>query len=76
MMTRKTFEQRAIRAEERRLHLPAGWWGTYCDNYGPHGERVLLTGHHRWSVTLNRKRIGVYENREAALRKARRLVPR
>ena len=39
-MTREKFIDSAVREAERKLGVPAGWWGTYRDVRGPGGRRV------------------------------------
>jgi hypothetical protein len=30
-MTRRQFEAKAVKTEQRRLGIPAGWWGRWTD---------------------------------------------
>lgn len=72
-MTRAEFLERAARAEEQRLRIPAGWWGTYQDVRGPNGERVLFSGG-AWSVSRGGARVSRHDSRQSAINKARRLT--
>lgn len=71
-MTRAQFEDRAIREEEKRLGIPAGWWGTYRKISGPRGEEVNFTGR-CWAVRLDHRLISRHDSRAFAIRKAQRL---
>ena len=70
-MTRKEWEARTLRAGEKALRLPAGWWGTYAEVRSPRGVRVKFSGR-CWTV---RDRKGVivskHDSRDSAIKKAR-----
>lgn len=75
-MTRKQFLEKAARAEERRLKIPAGWWGGYTDIRGPNGERVRFSAHGRyWLITFNGGQVSRHDSRAFAISKARKLAP-
>ena len=71
-MTRAEFVRRATRAEEKRLEIPAGWWGTWRDVEGPRGVRVRFTGS-RWVVRRHGSVISRHDVRAGAIKKARSL---
>ena len=74
-MTRKKFIDSAVREAERKLGVPAGWWGTYRDVRGPGGRRVYFgsaNGCRGWIVSINGKPITAHDSRSGAIAKARR----
>lgn len=72
-MTRQQFIDKAVRAAERKLIIPFGWWGTWRDVHGPAGQRVRFSGL-CWVVSsAHRGVIGRYESRAGAIGKARKL---
>ena len=72
-MTRKEWEARTIRAEEKSLGVPAGWWGIYDDLHSPRGVRVKFSGRF-WTVRDGKGDVaGQYDSRAYAIKKARSL---
>jgi len=74
-VTRKQFEQRAVREAERGIGVPADWWGTWKDVRGPNGERVRFSGR-CWTVSLDGQRISQHDSRAYAMRRAKILSVR
>ena len=72
-MTRGQFEERAIRQAEKRLGIPAGWWGTYSDVWGPAGEHVYLN-RFIWAVSLHGRLVSRHDSRAYAIAKARKVA--
>lgn len=70
---RNLFVAAAIRDAERRLGIPAGWWGTYRDVHGPGGWRVRNSGS-GWFLSRNGKRVSGHDSRSFAISKARKLA--
>jgi len=71
MMTKKQFVDRAVRAAERELRVPPGWWGTWRDVTD--GEsRVHFTGR-GWRVSRKGSGISDHDSREFAIRKATKM---
>lgn len=72
-MTRKEFEKKAIRAAEKTLHLPAGWWGSWRDFRSPDMVRVRFSRDH-WRV-LDRlgNIVSKHDNRSGAIVKAKKV---
>lgn len=75
-MTRRQFEEAAVRIAERNLGLPPGWWGTYRDVHGPAGERVLKRqrGLSGWIVSFRGEVVSLHDSRSGAIAKARKLA--
>lgn len=69
------FLAKAVRAAEKELRIPAGWWGTYRDVRGPGGVRVRNAGDRRWTVRIGAALVRTYETRAGAIRAAQKLVP-
>lgn len=71
-MTEKQWIKKVLRAEQKRLKIPEGWWGTWRDICGPHGVRVRLSsgGFNVWTVRKYNKKIFVGESRAYALKRA------
>lgn len=69
-MTREKFIDSAVREAERKLGVPAGWWGTYRDVRGPGGRRVYFGN--GWAVSIRGKVISRHDSRAGAIAKARR----
>ncbi len=76
-MTRKEFEEKAIREAEKTLHLPEGWWGNYRHLYGPGGIEVRFvsssTSSTYWSARKNGKEVSRHDSRDGAIRKGVKL---
>lgn len=73
-MTRAKFIEKAVRAAERTLDIPAGWWGTYLKIDGPRGERVRFSQTwSEWSVVNRDGRKSWHDGRAAAIRAARKV---
>lgn len=72
-MTRKEWEVRTLRAEEKALGIPVGWWGTYDDVRSPSGVRVRCSAAFGpWTVRDRKGAIvSKHDSRTAALKKAR-----
>ena len=75
-MTRAQFEERAIRQAEKRLGIPAGWWGEYSHVWGPAGEHVYYQVRNRfiWAVSVDGRLVSRHESRAYAIAKARKLA--
>lgn len=71
-MTRQQFIDKAVRAAERKLIIPSGWWGTWSDAHGPAGQRVRFSGL-CWVVSSAGGIISRHDSRAGAIRKAKRL---
>lgn len=73
-MTREEFVTKAVRAAEKDLGIPAGWWGTHRDVHSPDGHRVRHSAHSRaWILSLNGRKVSSHDSRAVAILKARRL---
>ena len=70
-MTRKDFETKAIRAAERTLHLPRGWWGTYSAIYSPGGLVTVRFSGRCWVVRCDGRIVSKHDSRFGAIKKAR-----
>jgi len=70
-MTREQFIARAVRAMERSVGAPAGWWGTWRDV--TNGTARVLFSSGAWTVSLRGKRVSRHDSRAHALAKARKL---
>lgn len=70
-MTRKQFEESAIRSKEKDLRIPRGWWGTYRDVTD--GVRRVRFSSGVWIVSLRGKIASRHDSRSFAIRKAARL---
>lgn len=78
-MTKEDFDAKALRAAERAIGVPPGWWGTWRDVRGPLGQRVYFSSG-AWVVArssisfpgrwLRRSR---HDSRSFAIGKARKL---
>lgn len=73
-MTRKQFEEKAIRTVERGLQIPSGWWGLYGDVQSPNGVRVRCSGFQIWTVSVHGKRVSRHSTRVAAIAKGKSLA--
>jgi hypothetical protein len=71
-VTRDEFRARAVRAAERELDVPAGWWGTWRDVTNG-AVRVRFTRGEAWEVSCAGMRISIHDRREGAIRKASKL---
>lgn len=70
-MTRAQFMARAIHDAEKRLQIPAGWWGTWKDV--TNGKvRVNFTGS-CWRLRHNGKLISKHDSRSFAISKGEKL---
>lgn len=72
-MTRSQFVAKAVRAEEKREGLPAGWWGSWREVQGPGGVRVLFSNG-AWSLSLRGKLVSRHDSRPSAIKKGRALA--
>ena len=72
-MTRKQFEERAIRSKEQLLGIPCGWWGTYNDVTDGSRRVHRSRGGGTWIVSLDGKIVSRHDSRCFAIRKAARL---
>jgi hypothetical protein len=76
MKTRKDFERKAIREAERKLGVPAGWWGDYQHVRGPRGVAVRFAasrgGH--WILRQRGAIVSRHDSRAVAIRKGAKLV--
>ena len=72
-MTRQQFIDKATRVAERDLGIPAGWWGTWRDVYGPGGIRVSFMASGGWHLTQRGKSVSKHDSRAFAITKARKL---
>jgi hypothetical protein len=76
MMTRDEFERQAIREAERRLGVPAGWWGDYRHVRGPRGIEIRFVrsrgGH--WVLRQRGEIVSRHDWRAGAIRKAVKLA--
>lgn len=70
-MTRKQFIDKATREYERRLGIPAGWWGRYGD-ITDGVRRVHITASMTWTLSLRGRVISRHDSRTGAINKARR----
>lgn len=70
-MTKREFAFKALRAYERHLGIPFGWWGTYRD-FTNGGLRVLF-GSTTWTLSARGKVISRYDSRAGAINRARRM---
>lgn len=70
-MTRKEWETKTLRAEEKALGVPPGWWGNYHDVRSPRGVRVKFSG--RWWIVRNPPGVILsrHGSRSVAIRKAK-----
>lgn len=71
MMTREKFVANAVRAAEKALYVPAGWWGRWTDVRGPLGERVHFSAGAWTSVRADGARQR-HDSRTSAIRAARK----
>jgi hypothetical protein len=71
-MTRAQFVARAVRAAERELRIPRGWWGTWRD-FANGKVRVHLVGTWRWHVTRRGVLVSKHDSRSGAIGKAAKL---
>lgn len=71
-MTREQFIERAIKAEERRLGIPPGWWGERIDVRGPQGQRVRLANGYVWVFSFYGGEVSRHDSRAFAIAKARK----
>lgn len=72
-MTRAEFVDRAVRAAEKALHVPPGWWGTYSDVHGPGAVRVRWSGQ-CWAVRHDGVLVSRHDSRSYAITAARRIA--
>lgn len=72
-MTRKQFEKAAIRAAERALKVPAGWWGTWQHVCGPNGAEVRFARGGHWVLRHKGKIVSKHDSRAFAIVKGRKL---
>jgi hypothetical protein len=75
-MTRDEFEAKAIRAAEKALRIPAGWWGTYrdvCAWYGTLFVRVRFSVSY-WVLSIDGKVASKHDSRGSAISKGSRLA--
>lgn len=70
-MTLSEFTKRALRAEQQRLRIPPGWWGTYQDVTNG-TVRVRFTGS-CWRISCAGMTISRHDSRDFAISKARKL---
>lgn len=70
-MTRNQFIDKATRAAERSLGVPAGWWGTHQDVTNG-TVRVTFTKRW-WRVSKMGRTISRHDSRSFAISKARKL---
>ena len=74
-MTRKEWELKALRAAERELCVPPGWWGNYQTLYAPNGATVTFSRVRSAWLVRDKKGviISVHDARAGAIRKAKTL---
>lgn len=74
-MTREQFTAKALRAAERAIRVPPGWWGTWRDVYSPSGTvRIRFSNHGRcWVIRHNGIVVSRHDSRSFAIAKARKL---
>lgn len=72
-MTRKDFETKAIREAEKKLGVPAGWWGTYRHVHGPNGAEVKFAQNGAWTLRQNGAIVSKHDSRAFAINKGKKL---
>lgn len=74
MNSREDFVNRAVRNAEKRVCVPAGWWGVYRHVRGPNGVEVRRNRAGGWVLRQHGKLISKHDSRWFAINKARRLA--
>ena len=71
--SREEFVAAAVREAERRLNVPAGWWGTYKHVRAPGGAAVR-SGLNGWRIYGATGRfVSAHDSRAYAIKKAAKL---
>jgi hypothetical protein len=72
IISKLEFTRKAVRAYERQLGLPPGWWGdTWRHVYGPSGISIAFKSGGAWSFKVGKKLISNHDDRASAIRKAK-----
>lgn len=72
-MTRKDFETKAIREAEKKLGVPAGWWGTWRHVRGPNGAEVKFAASGAWVLRQSGAIVSKHDSRAFAIGKGKNL---
>lgn len=67
-MTRDEFVLKSVRAAEREISVPSGWWGTYRDV--TNGIARVRFSRDCWVISTDGKVVARHGSRECAIRKA------
>jgi len=74
-MKREEFVKKAVRAAERKLKIPSGWWGTFADVHGPRGIHVKFSASRTcWVIYQHGDRVSLHDSRDWAILKAKKLI--
>jgi len=71
-MTRAQFIARAVRAAERELRIPPGWWGTWRD-FTNGKVRVHLVRGWCWRITRRGVLVSTHDSRMSSIATAVKL---
>lgn len=66
------FVAKTVREAERKLQVPAGWWGTWRRVRGPNGAEVVFTGK-CWVLRHKGALVSKHDSRSFAIAKGRKL---
>ena len=73
ILSKLDFARKALRAYEKSLGLPEGWWGdTWRHVYGPHGISIVFRAGGAWAFKVGKKLISKHDSRIVAIRAAKK----
>lgn len=71
-MTREQFIRHALREAERKLSVPAGWWGHWREVHSPSGHVVVRFAAGHWVLRVRGALVSKHDSRRFAITKAKR----
>ena len=72
--SRREFVAKSVRAAERRLGVPAGWWGTWKHVRSPYGNVEVKFSGGCWTIRHRDKTVSCLISRSFAIKKAVKLA--